>query len=57
MFQFVREERGATAIEYGVIASMVSVVLIAVLYQVGYKTHGTFHDVATGLHNAAMWSP
>jgi pilus assembly protein Flp/PilA len=48
--QFVRDESGATAIEYGLIASLIAVVIIGALSNVGNKLTITFTKVAGNLH-------
>ncbi|MCT8268936.1 Flp family type IVb pilin [Afifella sp. JA880] len=47
--RFVKDESGATAIEYGLIAALVSVVIIAVLTTLGTNLTSTFSSVASGL--------
>ena len=47
--RFVRDESGATAIEYGLIAALISVVIIAVLTTIGTNLNAKFNSVATGL--------
>jgi len=47
--RFVRDESGATAIEYGLIAALISVVIIAALTTVGGNLNTKFNAVATGL--------
>ena len=47
--RFIREETGATAIEYGLIAALVSVVIIAALIFLGTTLSGTFNNVATSM--------
>jgi pilus assembly protein Flp/PilA len=47
--RFVRDESGATAIEYGLIAALVAVVLIAALKALGTSLSTTFNGVATNL--------
>ena len=47
--RFVRDESGATAIEYGLIAALISVVIIAVLGTIGTNLSAKFQSVATGL--------
>jgi pilus assembly protein Flp/PilA len=49
IYSFLRDENGATAIEYGLIASLVSVVIIAALQLVGSALITTFTSVATAL--------
>ncbi len=44
--RFVKDESGATAIEYGLIASLISIAAIAAFTQVGSKLSATFSYVA-----------
>ena len=46
---FVRDEGGATAIEYGLIAALISVVIIGVLSTIGTNLSGKFNQVAAQL--------
>ena len=46
---FVRDETGATAIEYGLIAALISVVIITALTTVGTKLGRTFTSVSGAL--------
>jgi pilus assembly protein Flp/PilA len=55
--RFVKDESGATAIEYGLIAALVSVVIIGVLTTLGTKLNTTFNEVAQELGKAAPASP
>ena len=43
---FVSDESGATAIEYGMIAALVAVVIIGALTTMGSKLNKTFTNVA-----------
>jgi len=47
--RFVKDESGATAIEYGLIAAGISVAIISVVYGIGSKLNTTFTNVATQL--------
>lgn len=47
---FFADESGATAIEYGLIASLIAVVIIAAVTSVGGKLKTTFNEVASNLH-------
>jgi len=47
---FVRDEGGATAIEYALIASLISVFCITVFQTVGGKASNTFNAIANTLH-------
>ena len=49
MSRFVRDESGATAIEYGLIAALVAVVLVTALGALGTNLSGTFNKVSTTL--------
>jgi pilus assembly protein Flp/PilA len=44
--RFLKDESGATAIEYGLIAALVAVVLVAALGTLGSKLSGTFDTVS-----------
>ena len=44
--RFLKDESGATAIEYGLIAALVAVVLVAALSTLGSKLSGTFDTVS-----------
>ncbi len=50
--RFVKDESGATAIEYGLIAALLAVVLIGVLGSVGGTLNSTFTNVNTALTSA-----
>jgi pilus assembly protein Flp/PilA len=47
--KFLRDESGATAIEYGLIAAGISVVIIGALKTVGSSLTTTFTTVGTAL--------
>jgi pilus assembly protein Flp/PilA len=49
LFRFVRDEKGATAIEYGLIAAGISVAIIAVVASLGSSLNTTFTSVQTAL--------
>jgi pilus assembly protein Flp/PilA len=46
---FARDESGVTAIEYGLIASLVAVVIITAVTSVGTKLTTTFTAIAAAL--------
>jgi len=46
---FLKDDSGATAIEYGLIAAGISVAIIAVVNGVGTKLKSTFSSVSTQL--------
>ena len=47
--RFLRDEEGATAIEYGLIAALVSVVIIVALTTLGGNLRNTFNEIATNV--------
>lgn len=47
--RFIKDESGATAIEYGLIAALISVVMVSVLVTLGPEIKATFTDVQTNL--------
>jgi pilus assembly protein Flp/PilA len=47
--RFVKDESGATAIEYGLIAAGISVAIIAVVQGLGTNLKATFTSVSTAL--------
>jgi pilus assembly protein Flp/PilA len=46
---FVQNESGATAIEYGLIAACISVVILVAVQSVGTKLNSTFQSVSDAL--------
>jgi pilus assembly protein Flp/PilA len=50
--RFVKDESGATAIEYGLIAAGISVAIIAVVNSLGSQLKTTFTTVTTQLGTA-----
>jgi len=47
--RFLKDESGATAIEYGLIAALVAVVLVTALTAMGGKLSSTFNSVSAAL--------
>ncbi|HEU0204609.1 MAG TPA: Flp family type IVb pilin [Burkholderiaceae bacterium] len=47
--QFAREEDGVTAIEYGLIAALIAVIIIGSVQLVGQKLDGVFAAIAAAL--------
>ena len=48
--RFLKDESGATAIEYGLIAALIAVVIVTALTLVGTKLTTKFNAVATALN-------
>lgn len=51
--KFLRDEEGATAIEYGLIAGLVSIAIVATLNLLTGGITGLFTRITTALTNAA----
>jgi len=50
--RFVKDESGATAIEYGLIAALIAVALVVALQGLKNSIANTFGDIGTQLDNA-----
>ncbi len=50
--RFLKNEGGATAIEYGLIAALVAVVIIVGLTSLGTSINGTFTNVSANVTGA-----
>lgn len=44
-----QSERGATAVEYGLIVALIAAVIIGVVATLGGKIHDAFYDIASQL--------
>ena len=51
--RFAKDESGATAIEYGLIAALIAVVIIVALTAVGTSLEGIFNRISGELDGAA----
>ena len=49
LLKLIKNEKGATAIEYGLIAALISVACIGALQGVGNKLNTTFNNVSNAL--------
>ena len=47
--RFLADESGATAIEYGLIAALIAVVIITAVTKIGTNLKTTFNNVANGV--------
>lgn len=52
--RFVKDESGATAIEYGLIAALLSVVIISTLTAIGGDLKRVYQDIQTALSGATV---
>lgn len=51
--QFIRDEEGVTAIEYGLIAALIAVVIITAVTNVGLSLEAIFEAIDTALQPPA----
>jgi pilus assembly protein Flp/PilA len=54
VMRFWRDETATTAIEYGLIAFGISVVIVAAVNSIGTNVKGLFTNVSTGLSNVGQ---
>lgn len=54
--KFLKDESGATAIEYGLIAAGISVAIVAIVGVIGTELENTFNTIASSLQNTASGS-
>jgi pilus assembly protein Flp/PilA len=52
-----REEKGATAVEYGLMVGLIAVVIIAAVVILGNKLNGLFELIGTKLPSGATTAP
>jgi pilus assembly protein Flp/PilA len=49
LLQLIRDQKGATAIEYGLIAALIAVAAIAAMQGLGASLNTTFTNVSTAM--------
>jgi pilus assembly protein Flp/PilA len=49
IIRFIKDQSGVTAIEYGLIAALIAVVIIGAVTALGTNVQGTFNTVANAL--------
>lgn len=52
--RFIRDEEGATAIEYGLIAALISIVMLVALTGVGQGVRNTFTRICNAFVSAGI---
>ncbi|MBV8564319.1 MAG: Flp family type IVb pilin [Methylobacteriaceae bacterium] len=50
--RFAKDTRGATAIEYSLIASLIALAIITAVSQIGSKVTNTFNNVGNGMRGS-----
>ncbi len=53
LMRFLKDEDGVTAIEYGLIAALIAVVIIVSVTLVGARLNGVFNTIAKELNAAS----
>ncbi|RMH36881.1 MAG: Flp family type IVb pilin [Nitrospirae bacterium] len=53
VYRFIREEEGATALEYGLLAALIAGVIIAAVTTLGPVVSNTFNTIANSMSAAA----
>ena len=51
--KFIRDDNGATAIEYGLIAALLAVAIVGIVTTIGTDLVNVFTDVSTNLQKAS----
>jgi len=54
LMQFAKDESGATAIEYGLIAGGISVAIVTIVFTIGSTLDGMFEAISTELGKAKV---
>ena len=54
--RFVKDESGATAIEYGLIAAAIGLMLVVTMPLVSTALKGVFGKITSSLNTASAWS-
>ncbi len=51
----LRSEKGATAVEYGIMVALIAVVIIAAVTLLGGTLSDTFHNIQCNVSGAGKW--
>ena len=52
MLQYLRNEKGATAVEYGIMVGLIAAVIITLVITIGGKTNNAFNAVNANMTSA-----
>lgn len=55
--KIIKNSKGATAIEYGLIAALIAVAAISAMRGLGTQLKTTFTNVSTGMNNGVAVTP
>lgn len=50
---FIRDEEGASAVEYGLLAALIAAVIVTAVSQLGTTLSTTFDNIKTSIANAS----
>ena len=53
IMQFVRDEEGATALEYGLLAALIAAVIITAVTTLGQVVSNTFNSISNSMNAAS----
>lgn len=53
IIRFLRDESGATAIEYGLLAALIAVAIITAVTTLGNNLEDKFNEIASAIDNAS----
>ena len=53
IMQFLRDEEGATALEYGLLAALIAAVIITAVTTLGQVVGNTFNNIANSMNAAS----
>ena len=56
MLQYLRNEKGATAVEYGIMVGLIAAVIIAVVVFIGTGTNNAFNGVNEVMNSTAPFN-
>jgi len=54
LIAFLKDEEGATAVEYGIMVAAIAAVIIAVVIAVGGRANNAFENVNNAMNSAGM---
>ena len=54
LIAFLKDEEGATAVEYGIMVAAIAAVIVALVFVIGNKTNNAFQRVNGSLNNAGL---
>jgi len=53
LMHLIRDEEGATALEYGLIAALIAAVIVGAVTALGTRVQGTFNTITNAMPGAA----